>query len=309
MRMALQLFLGLAAAAALAAAEEPAAPLAESKRELKQLQSDNAAAKSALSTTGDLKALAPGLTLQTDSAAPTAPPPVAEPDQSTKPGTGPNWLLDTYGRLDGKDAGRNSGKTDRKGGREEGAGTGWIDRSDPQYLLKAYDQQAQQDRLRNGGGNPGTSRPPAGQGIDPMMPYLQDWLARSPIREVILGTLTHKNSNPFSGADTINEAPDLLGHPGMPEDNTPAGANTFLMPSGERTADNPYLQALALPGGGETGSPVAPVHLPAANSAATTAQSTSAIESTPANSRSLSYKAPPAPSDDDKKYFPQLKRF
>lgn len=312
--------LGLAVAAA-AAAQQGDAPLSGTKQELQELRErQKAAGASGTDMKDGLRSAvqSPAIsfpTMETPSA-PRMTPETLEKERRQRERARQNWLLNGMNRLgrEAKDS-PSTGRTAEIDPLESDAAlvdedeAGRIDTSDPAYLLKLYDRQKKAAEAKN---TPPTSTTAATtRANDPLAPFLQNWLADSPVRDQALSSLGRPagggGSAGFSGLGSTTGtsggatvAP--IGGGNRPASSTPTAAapnpyltDTPLMPS--LTAplstpvpppSGPLLSPVSSPAPGQ---PVGPVLGPTS-------------EPPPAPRRVV----PPSPADD-KKYFPQLKKF
>lgn len=281
----------LLAAAMATGTEEGGAPLAGTKKELQQLQTDRKGT-GAPEVKDGLKASAPALHLPAQSAPRPSPEQLQRLDQQRSEARN-NWLIDGMTKP-ARRAGTKAllpGETDRENSDQEYAR---IDTSDPAYLLKLYDKQkktADPKSARNK--DQRTSRP------DAFAAFLKDWMADSPVKDQLLGDLARQNGAATALGETLTDAPvGDRGSAALPDFSldpvvTAANANPYLTNTAPAVLDQPGGSSplLATPGGTRAGPPVPP-SLP------------SATESAVADR-----KAPPPPLADEKKYFPQLNKF
>ena len=269
-----------AAAVLLPAAEEPpASPLEEVKVDLKELKrGDNPrlSEKPAGPTVS-----VPGFRPAPEIAAPPVAPPATEPaSRAGRWPTNANWLLEAMElQRHARPAQHPGANTTRD------IGEAAVDSSDPAYLLKMYLAQESPDDVPAAGTPPGdNSKSFRARDAGTIDRFLRQWIAP---RDLALFGL--EDGPPKAYADLL-----------PPADRTPATApGRDAAPPG---APNPFLEALKLdpPFAGVTGAAAPPV-----------------------NSPPVAVTAPPAPPDagvpagrnappdtiDDKKHFPQLKRF
>lgn len=295
--------LGLAVAAG-AAAQEGGAPLSGTRQELQELR-ERQKASAGPDVKDGLKSAVPGAGFSPSlgDAAPVLPRPTPESletERRQREKTRQNWLLNGMSRLE-KEANDAAGRTAEPigatGAEEE---TGRIDTSDPAYLLKLYDQQKKVSENK--------TAPPSGaaaRASDPLAPFLQNWLADSPVRDQALAHMVR----PSGGGDPN------LGIPGArpPTGAGAAGPSTIGANRPTVAGPNPYLAdtpltpvappPLSAPSQTPSGPPLSPVLTPVTGLPAGTTL-TPSTEPPPAPRRV----APPPPADD-KKYFPQLKKF
>ena len=283
------------------ATEETTAPLSQSRQQLKELQAASSKAQTATENSGgSLKGIAPSLNMPAESVS--APPaaPAAENDSKPGSGSGQNWLLDGYALTGGKIS-LSGQKTQQTRGKADQTKGEAIDPRDPQYLLKVYALQTS-NQASNGASSVNDKHFRTG---DAMAPYLNDWLARSPMRELIMEGMSNDNSNLPGGTGTGYAAYEY-----QPTANRSSSGASFAAktPNEPEKQINPYLSALSAPEAPKTAiqplSGIIPLQTPKINQSPN-----SVIEGKIPNSRSQNYKAPVTPADEDKKYFPQLKRF
>jgi len=171
-------------------------------------------------------------------------------------------------------------------------------------LLKIYSEQEKSTGSKSDMKQAGTLR------NDPLKPFLQGWLADSPNRGKFFDEPARKPdvavgySGPGSGTPLDNgRAPVLngidLGGSGLKTERGPVAAQP-----------NPYLQGLDMSvlQDANPGRTFAPAAVPAFQPASTPASS-GPVSSAPATIRPADKKPPQSALEDDKKYFPQLKKF
>lgn len=301
----------LAAAGLALAADDPNAPLANTKQELKQLQRDEAAKKTG-TTDAKLKGALPALSVpspgqdELDLSAGLR----ANKEQTARKqqDAQKNWLLDGYDNLGAK------GKAARLKDGGRGAGTAdnneaLIDPRDPDYLRKTYARQsktADDEKNRTDGAKKFNAASAAG--ADPLTPFLKGWLANSPVKDAALDAMGRRDTAGLpNGAD---ETVSSVGA-GIGANATPTGpAHAEGIGAAKDAMANPFLQGLALPPAMRDG-PANPVQRSVAPLSVPVAPKASPV--TPADvsppPRIDSRKPPTSQRDEDKKYFPQLKRF
>ena len=293
--------LGLLVCAALVAgAEEPGAPLEKSQRELKALQRDQATRNSEAGAgklsdgLPQIQAPAPGAVLLNLPV-----PDQTEADLQKQKEARKNWLADGVEKLEKQAKARNRGAPGDKRHAFRDEENRPLDSSDPEYVLKLYGEQQQEAEARADGKHPVAAR------ADPFAPFLHGWLGSSPVHGKFFDEFARK---PETGGAPVGSASAPLsgGTPSFTslEPVGPArGANATVQP-------NPYLQGLDLPSlpdtrAGPNPSATAaeswakPVDLPA----------TTASSVPPPAARQADPKLQLSPLADDKKYFPQLKKF
>ncbi len=280
-----------------ARAGEPTAPLEDSKQELKALQKEQST-NGVEAPAGKLHDVMPRLQAPDSPALPVEPPVPQKSETQLNREARENWLLDGMDRLEKNPKGkaRNPKDESTKSKGEQ------ADPNDPNYLLNLYGEQQ-----KNAAAKAAAKTPAAGR-KDPLTPFLQDWLANSPVRGKFFdeymrqrtttdgstgatarGQLESGASASFAGID-----PDSAGVRHGPDDTAPVAAN-------------PYLQSLDLSALHEKSShdsqtAAAAGFRPAAN------PPTAALVDPGLPARPPDRKPPP-PLADDNKYFPQLKKF
>jgi hypothetical protein len=293
-------------AALLASAQD--APLSNAKQQLQTLRKDQAAEKAKADSGLELRGALPTLATPAPEASLGLPSPLQQQreqeqkDARRAADARKNWLLDGYDGLDRKKG------TGLGGDAEDAEDEVPLDPADPNYFLRVYErqratnlakQQADQRELKKS----------ASAGPDAFAPLMQEWLANSPVRGALKDVLESGRRDSTTGqaasgrgteefaakaADTGRGAAFDVGAPAPGRDSHAAPAN-------------PYLQALGLPGGLEVKRPEVgrSVATPVSPASAPAASSWSAPERPRAETN---FRPPPSPADE-KKYFPQLKKF
>lgn len=295
--------LGLVLVAAVAArTAEQGAPLEKSREELKALQKKTGT-PGGDAAMAQLRDAMPVMQSPVPAAAPgeTSPHKHSDAALQKKKDARKNWLLDGMDKLDkntkNKSPGAQDDRTDSTSDREQ------TEASDPDQLLNVYSEQQKNDEAR------AAAKKSTGARADPLTPFLQGWLADSPVRGKFFDEHL-KNPDAMAGNSGIvtpasaesNAPPSLFGpeSSGLDSRNRPAGAAP--------AQGNPYLQGLELSAladagardrspaavpGFQAGGPALPGALP-----------------DPGPAVRIPDKKPPLPAlSDDKKYFPQLKKF
>lgn len=304
--------LGFAGAVGLAAAQNPDAPLADTKRQLQSLQKDQAARQAGAdgaqpAFSGAVPVPETPVTLQL--------PPLPstqtgkERDAKQKTDARRNWLLDGYDKLNRRNDGTLAPRTDGSDAESE---ENPPDPADPDYFLRVYEKQRAETLARRNDSS--EARPATGGGADAFAPFLQHWLASSPVRDALRDVAEGRAGGAASTPDGAL-ARDGSALPGGAVDVTRgAGASnapaSLLEPGTRRDspAPNPFLQALGLPPAPEASSaglrsptavrPSLPATVPPELQLPTVDQR----KSTPSRTTT-------PPPRDEKKYFPQLKKF
>jgi hypothetical protein len=299
--------------AAVMRADDPKAPLADAKQQLRQLQRDETTAKSGTADPS-LKGALPDLnaTVQGREVLPAfgLDPNLnqKDKDKQRKKDAKKNWLVDGYERLDPKS---DTGKPGEPNGLDattdvkEGQG----DAGNQEDFIKLYESQGKS----NGGTGSRDKQTVTGNAhtlpADPLAPFLQGWLANSPVRDAALqATVVRSEGTPGSTEPppptTGIEAPMI----------TANVSATVLPGGGDAKADNPYLLSLTMPfltGNSPSSAPMFPVGSPDSSMGMPAAKPTAAgpADDLLTSTKSEPRKPPLNPADEDKKYFPQMKRF
>jgi hypothetical protein len=171
---------------------------------------------------------------------------------------------------------------------------------DPQYLLKLYDEQKKMDEGRESRNTP--HRVPR---ADPLAPFLQGWLGSSPVRGQFFDEFVRRPSDTAAG-----QIPAMSQSNGLSEG--PASSDVPSSAIGEsELRPNPYLAPLNTPAGSPPD--ITPGVFPGSTGAPSALPSFDRLPlpspMPPPVVRQPERKPPPAPSADDRKYFPQLKKF
>lgn len=280
-------------------AEDKPAPLEESKRELKALQSDQHLRRSGAAASDEK--LQVGLPrLQTGGDAPAGLP--SSPSAQTTPNE-PNkdWLLNGMDALE-KSAKTRGGKTGKGSAEDDPELLGAVDFSDPAYLLKTYEAQRAKSAGLAGVGFAATDF----RAVNPLEAYLSSWMQTTGPnagKEGATGVLHPRGSaTPGDAAGS-----GFFEGAGLPADDN---RRTTLEAKSE-PALNPFLQSVELPSARASGTPANlgaknGFHPPETTSKASAVPALSGPED---NRPKPDRNYVPLPLNNDKKYFPQLKRF
>lgn len=294
---------GLAAAVAAGAAGD--APLADSKQELKELQA-NRKGQGAPTAKDGLKAGTPSLQVPGQGVpAYTRPDAEQQARESRQQNAArKNWLIDGMARLE-KEAGpkkrtRLPGDADDERGGNDSAR---LNPSDPAFLLKLYERQKREQDLKAAGQKtPRSSQP------DAFAPFLQDWMAASPVKDQLLGDMNRR----FTGGGVQPGATESRQKPNKFGQGAAAPAD-LGRDSSAATQSNPYLAetgVVVLPQlGGSAPQLTSSGNLPAPLPPSSATQPTAPMAQPGPVPAATDRKAPPPPLADDKKYFPQLNKF
>ncbi len=287
-----------------AKAAEADAPLSGTKQELQRLKTDRPG--QAGPTAADaLKTTTPTLQLSTE--LPSAErqrekQKKREREAQEKKEAQENWLIDGMARLEKERDEKAKGTSEAASATPSPAmeSRPAVDRDDPTFLLRLYDEQKKADDAKTADKPPRTPQPNA------FAPFLQGWMAPSPVKDQLLGEM--KRASPT--------APVSVGGGGssVTFSTVSVGAARGDTQGGRDSApqSNPYLpDADGIPLGQTPSGPFVPTADPMTALAPQT--------STPPISTPLFHPDPepaaatrkvlPPPAADDKKYFPQLKKF
>jgi len=316
MRGRLPLHLAVLSAAlglpATGASEPAAAPLvSDSAAQLKALKQEGAPGRDAIGQ-GKLRDSLPAFEPPSPQSTPLPPPRTPQPEAGkspSAPGTGENWLLDGY---------TNAGS--RGNARSGRAASAPENPNRPRSERTAREAEEQAENLRRS--LAGSRSGPANATDAAMAPLMRQWLAGSPVRDIAFDAW---RGHPTGTAD--RGAAEFFQDPNDGSGAIPAGdprrflsASTANAPAGAVAAGsaaakaNPYLEALANPSAGAVRPTAAP---PAQAGGSAPPTTTTGGLSAPAKTASVApipepprtKPAPPPSPEDNKKYFPQLKRF
>ena len=288
-----------------ARAEDHPATLDETKQELKVLQNDRAGNQTG-GTSDSLKAALPQF--QTPAAGQPELPMQLNPKADKKrrqQDSQKNWLVDGVEQLSKKSSAKDKDKNISL--KEDEGEKKNVDLSESDYLLRIYGEQGSKDELSTASS---TDRRPA---TVPLAPFLQGWLAGSPVRGKFFDEFLRR---PPATTGVGREASASAGNWESALNTGLAGSeNTSLLSATPSSAaapqNNPYLQSLqlpafwdSLPGGGNAGLP--PVGTVNLGHSPTSGIAPALPTDKPADP---GRKPLVPPALDDRKYFPQLKRF
>lgn len=230
-----------------------------------------------------------------------ADPEKAEKERKRRKDAQKNWLVNGVEQLEKsemqKEAG-GSGSAEEIEGESAGAATD----DDPQYLLKLYDQQKKGQDARKAE-KPAQRAPRS----DPFAPFLQDWLGTSPVRGQFFDRFVRNEpTTAAAGGDNSSGVTHAIAN------RDPFGVNQPAEPglSESEPQPNPYLVPSIAPSFSQPGrnhdllqNPTGPVvNVPPGQSSIPPALA-------PSDNRPPERKPPPPPLADERKYFPQLKKF
>jgi hypothetical protein len=277
-------------------------PLESSKQELRKLEGTQQT-KTGPSATEGLRPSLPSIQTPGQDALPPMPLPDAEKlekERKRRQKGRENWLVNGVEQLE-KSEKKESGipRESENGGELDLDKSAEGNGDDPQYLLKLYDEQKKMDEGRASGNTP--QRSPR---ADPLAPFLQGWLGNSPVRGQFFDEFVRKPSEATAGQITIVSQSQSLSDGFVSNEAASSAAgepelrpNPYLAPLNTPARNAPDITPGVFPS--TTSTPLAPssfrLPLPSATPAPVL--------------RQPERKPPPAPSADDRKYFPQLKKF
>lgn len=302
---ALGAFWLLAAVAPVAAAES--APLESTKQELRQLESAQKNKTGAV-TSDSVKLSAPALDVRGDEDKVlkqwTAGQKAEERKREQQKRKDDNWLVNGVDHL-GKEGAPGATKTGQPAEpADNNAMVAARDASDPQYLLKLFDDQKKQSDPKDAAAK---SRPTPAP--DPFAPFLQGWLGTSPVRDQVMDQFKKGSEAGSLPVASAGSSSDFRPPAVVASSNSSAGLQE---PAGQ-AKPNPYLVELNAPMPTRDASagafPMASVDsLSASGPAPVSAPLTTPLLDPLPDNRTPA-KGPPPGLTDDKKYFPQQKKF
>ncbi len=275
-------------------AAEPAAPLENSKQELKALRKDQSG-QGIDAPTGNVRDVMPQLQAPASPAMSVEPPVPRKSDSTQDMDAQRNWLLDGVARLKREDESKSGFAAKDSDGEKAPPG-----QNGPNDLLHLYEKQ---QRIANADAR-AKHRPSDRK--DPLTPFLQEWLADSPVRGRFFDAfIKRQNRGAGSSDQTNNGLQDFAVEPAL---TSPDPVGTELSHrSGNQPPmqSNPYLQGLdlstthqVLDSSRQTPDPAVAAPVPASLAAPA-----------PAPVRQAERKRQFPTVSDDEKYFPQLKKF
>ncbi len=290
-------------AALRAGAEETSAPLENSKQELKSLQ--KGAAPGVDASLGKMSDVMPQMQSPVNEPLPfdLTKTQKSESELNKKEDAQKNWLLDGMDKLDpktpkSKEAGRKNAANVTGDDDKEKAGE-----ADSGDLLTLYSEQKKTTEAKAGAKQTKPAR------NDPMTPFLQGWLADSPVRGKFFDDYVKRPDGGATNSGAVGSAqPDSSS--GLNFSVVDGGAsNSRNVPSGPAPVRvNPYLQGLDMSGLQDLGGG-------GRQSASNPVLQAGPIQPPPPLADPVPALRPPdkklqLPSlTDDKKYFPQLNKF
>lgn len=291
-------------AAVPAFAAEEAAPLESTKQQLRQLESTQKD-KAGAAATGPVKFSTPVLETQRDEDGTKAwrAQQKQEERQRQQKRESENWLVNGVEQQgkDGVKPGTISGETTATPEADPLNAT--RDTSDPQYLLKLFDDQ----KKRSDAKEP-AAKSHAAPAPDPFAPFLQNWLGNSPVRDQVMDQF--KKGSETGG---MSSAPMGGGADYRAPADAPAGPGATLREPAGPPKPNPYLVELNTPvlaRGPVAGGSAMPAVDPVFSSGATSLGSPVApAPLDPLPDIRPAEKGPAPGQTDNQKYFPQQKKF
>jgi hypothetical protein len=278
-------------------------PLEATKQELRKLDREQRPNEGPSATEG-LRPNLPAIQAPGPDALPTmqpADPDKVEKERKRRKDAQKNWLVNGVEQLEKSEIEKESaGRATAVEFEVESTGTETDD--DPQYLLKIYDERKKGEAARKA--EKTAQRTPRS---DPLAPFLQDWLGSSPVRGQFFDRFVRNDPTTPGGEGTSSGITPALTNRDPLAVNLPAERG--LSESEPRT--NPYLVPPTAPALSEprwnhdlTLNPIDPVLnvTPPGQSSITPAVA-------PVDIRPPERKPPPPPLADERKYFPQLKKF
>lgn len=303
--------LGLVLGFAVARADDdpPPAPLENTKQELQALAKDQAANKAGTQE-GSMKDALPRMQSPVPSG-----PALELPQAGNSPSelkkkreAQKNWLLDGVTQLEREARLKDNAQSDRgkSSERDRDSAEAKLEPSDGDYFLKVYSEEQKKAEAEKSSRSDGKRKDMPAQN-DPLAPFLQDWLAGSPVRGQFFDEFVKRPASPSGDSATDRAAAPISDHSALaslPTSNVQGGR----VPESAQTAakpTNPYLQSFIL----SEGRSVPPVGQPSATTfAPTTKPLVPVVPDNPLSTRTGDRKRPPSPFDD-KKFFPQGKHF
>ncbi len=279
-----------------ARADEPGAPLENSKQELKALQKDQTV-HGAEAPVGKLRDAMPRLQMPDSGTLPVelSAPQKSESGQKKKMDARKNWLLDGMDKLEKNPKAKDRNARDKlTESKDEQA-----DLNDPDYLLKLYSEQKKESDAKADAKQSTANR------NDPLTPFLQGWLSDSPVRGKFFDEYIKK---PDMGAGVSGATAPALQESGATASFTgldPGGPGLRHEQGGTAPVQsNPYLQGLDMSALHDTAARDRQSVVPAG---ANPPPVSLADPGPPARQPEKKLQLPAL--SDDNKYFPQLKKF
>jgi hypothetical protein len=289
-------------------AAEDAAPLESTKQELRQLESAQKN-KAGNGAAGGVKLSTPALELRSDESRALQNWKAQQKNQESqqqqqRARDASNWLVNGVDQLGKEGAKSDATRNDPAAAEEADALGAARDPSDPQYLLKLYDDQKKRSEPKES-----ATKVRATPAPDPFAPFLQGWLGNSPVREQVMDQFKKGSEAGGLSVATGGGATDFR----PTTVTTSTNATTALREPTEQIKPNPYLAELNTPVpsrdvlAGSSATPAADQNLSPGMAPATAPLTTPRLDPLPEVRPPA--KGPPLGLTDDKKYFPQQKKF
>lgn len=289
--------------------QDRGAPLAEAKQQLQTLRQDQGARDGTEKLGDSLRGAVPQVAVPgpavTEAAKPPRPPPERTSGEAADQAR--NWLVDGYERL-GPTRSTDRRRGSPRAGAEENPP---LDPKDPDYFLRLYERQRVESQALAQGTRDRAQGLNADAPANAMAPFLQEWLAGSPVKSVLADVL-RPTSEPGSSAEPTLRDPRGVGGRTAEADRSgnlgPQGIAAEPM-TWSPPARNPYLAALEIapPQRDSRGTALAAAPVPPSSGPANARQPEGI--SPKGGSKAPSDFVPPPSPQDEKKYFPQLKKF
>jgi hypothetical protein len=283
---------------------ETAAPLESTKQELRKLGGAQRTNTGPSATDG----LRPSLpTIQTpgqDSLPPARPldPEKLEKEKKRQREDRKNWLVNGVEQLERKDKEKEAGSFASEENERDTHSPSSADGAEPQYLLKLYDE-----RKKNEEAQKEETKPRRSPQVDPLAPFLQGWLGNSPVRGQFFDEFVRQSEGPAVAAGSSGSVPVGTGRDLGLTAVQQAAASANDLPR----QPNPYLAELNRSLKPEVSTHALPLQS-ALNPAVATPTPSKPLAPVVEPSREMRQperKPVPAPLAEDKKYFPQMKKF
>lgn len=295
--------LGMVLLAGAAQGADSGAPLESTKKELRNLGGGQKA-NSGPSASEGLRPNLPTIQTPGQESLPSLPlvdPEKLEKERKRKKEERKNWLVNGVEQLERQDKGKEANAFPAEEDKTEANDARTSDETDPQYLLKLYDEQKKGEEAHKRETKPQRS-PPA----DPLAPFLQGWMGNSPVRGQFFDEFVRKPEGVTAAAGPtapvgVNSSRDFgrISGPGQsPGDNPVAKPNPYLAEINQPVQSEPANKVLP------NQNTLSPVHTTPSFD-----KPRIPLAEPPVDVRPPERKPLPSPLADDKKYFPQLKRF
>jgi hypothetical protein len=209
-----------------------------------------------------------------------------------------NWLVNGVEQLERKDKEKTADAFSTEEATTDGSDTRALDGSD---LLKLYDEQKKLEEVHKIETKSQRSAP-----SDPLAPFLQGWLGNSPVRGQFFDEFARKPGGTISGEGpsgvaSVNSNRDFgMGPLALTNsgNDLPAKPNPYLVELNRPVQSEPVANTLSVQNALNPGVPIPSFSKPLMSPTPP-----------PAEMRPPERKPLPTPLADDRKYFPQLKKF